>query len=66
MVGSELVISKGGVGNLEAYMESGMKLGGNALFLLRVKCKPFVRLLGGVPMGRPIIISSRKINELSF
>ncbi|GGP18916.1 hypothetical protein GCM10007981_00490 [Thermocladium modestius] len=63
LVGSELVISKG-VGNLEAYMESGMKLG-NALFLLRVKCKPFVRLLG-VPMGRPIIISSRKINELSF
>ncbi|MGC8596578.1 MAG: ARMT1-like domain-containing protein [Thermocladium sp.] len=60
---SSLVISKG-VGNLEAYIES-RRSHGNALFLLRVKCRPFIRVLG-VPMGKPIIASSKKINELIF
>lgn len=60
---SGLVISKG-VGNLEAYIES-RRNHGNTLFLLRVKCRPFIRVLG-VPMGKPIIASSKKINELIF
>lgn len=63
LIESEVIISKG-VGNLEAYMESGLELN-NVLFLLRVKCKPFIRLLG-VSMGKPVIVSSKKINELSF
>ncbi|MFP3299175.1 MAG: ARMT1-like domain-containing protein [Thermocladium sp.] len=63
IAGSGLVISKG-VGNLEAYIEAGRRHD-NALFLLRVKCRPFIRVLG-VPMGKPIIASSKKINELIF
>jgi len=51
------IVSKG-VGNLEAYLE--MKLDLNTVFLLRAKCRPITRLLG-VPMGTPVILSSRRL-----
>ncbi len=47
----ELIISKG-VGNFEAYLESGLRL--RVLFLFRAKCGPMIRLLH-VPKNSPVI-----------
>ena len=52
---SDLVISKG-VGNFEAYLESGIKHP-NALFLFKVKCAPLQRMLN-VEFNKPIILHS--------
>ncbi len=46
-----LIISKG-VGNFEAYLESGLSL--KVLFLFRAKCGPMIRLLK-VPKNSPVI-----------
>ncbi|ADN51099.1 ARMT1-like domain-containing protein [Vulcanisaeta distributa] len=47
----ELIISKG-VGNFEAYLESGLRL--KVLFLFRAKCGPMIRLLR-VPKNSPVV-----------
>ncbi|ABW01098.1 ARMT1-like domain-containing protein [Caldivirga maquilingensis] len=57
---SDLVISKG-VGNFEAYLESGIRHP-NSLFLLKVKCKPLQRMLN-VEFNKPIILHSRYLNS---
>lgn len=57
---SDLVISKG-VGNFEAYLESGINHP-NALFLFKVKCSPLQRMLN-VEFNKPIILHSRYLNS---
>ncbi|WP_054842245.1 ARMT1-like domain-containing protein [Vulcanisaeta distributa] len=51
----ELIISKG-VGNFEAYLESGLRL--RVLFLFRAKCGPMIRLLR-VPKNSPVVYLRR-------
>jgi len=58
---SDLVISKG-VGNFEAYLETGRRHP-NALFLFRVKCNPLRRMLN-VEFNKPVILHSSYLNQL--